>query len=76
MRSHDTILGLVPYGFRVPSLLRACQRFWNARDERFLVPVIFSAVRTLNLRSAAHHPFQFILVTALILLRWHAGWRG
>jgi Family of unknown function (DUF5808) len=73
MRSHGKILGLVPYGFRVPRLGRARRRLWNERDEHFLVPMVFGIGWTLNLRSAPRHPLQALLVAALI---WRARRRG
>ena len=76
MRSHGKIFGFVPYDFRAPSLQRARERFWNEGDERFLVPVVFGVGWTLNLRSAPRHPFQALLVAAVILWRWRARRRG
>ncbi len=76
MRSHGKILGLVPYDFRVPSLLRVRERLWYAREERSLVPVIFGVGRTQKLSSAPHHPFRGLLVVALMLWRWRVGRRG
>lgn len=76
MRSHGKIIGLVPYDFRVPSFGRAHERLWNPGDERFLVPVTFGVGWTLNLGSAPRHPLQAILVAALVVWRWRAGWRG
>ncbi len=72
MRSHGKIFRLVPYDFRFPSLARARQTFWNARDTRFLVPTLFGIGWTTNLRSAPRHPLQALLLAALILLRVRA----
>lgn len=74
--SHGRILGLVPYDLRAPSLERVRDRLWNERDERFLVPIIFGVGWTLNLRSAPRHPFQALLVAAVILWRLRARRRG
>ena len=74
--SHGKIFGLVPYDFRAPSLQRARNRLWNESDRRFLVPIVFGVGWTLNLRSAPHHPFQALLVAAVILWRLRARRRG
>ena len=67
--SHGKVLGLVPYDFRTPSLERARETFWNAKDERFLVPIFFGVGWTVNLRSAPRHPFQALLFAALVAWR-------
>jgi hypothetical protein len=64
---HGKILGLVPYDFRTPSLARARETFWNAEDERFLVPTFFGVGWTLNLRSAPRHPLQAFLIMAFVV---------
>lgn len=75
MRSYGKILGLVPYDFRLPSPGRARSTFWNARDERFLVPTFFGVGWTFNLRSAHRHPLQAVLVAAFVLWRIRAARR-
>jgi hypothetical protein len=67
--SHGKILGLVPYDFRAPSFRRARETFWNAEDERFLVPTFFGVGWTVNLRGASHHPFQALLFAAFVVWR-------
>jgi hypothetical protein len=74
-RSHGKILGLVPYDFRFPSQGRARRTFWNAGDERFLVPTLFGVGWTTNLRSAHRHPLQAALVAAFVLWRIRAARR-
>ena len=70
MGSHRKILGFVPYDFRPPTFARARQTFWNAGDERFLVPTFFGGVGwSANLRSAPRHPLQALLLAALIYWR-------
>ena len=69
MRSRGKSFGLVPYDFRSPSLARARQTFWNARDQRFLVPVFFGIGWTVNLKSVSRHPLRALLLTALIVWR-------
>ena len=69
MVSRIKSFGLVPYDFRSPSLARARQTFWNARDERFLVPIFFGMGRTVNLKSAPRHPLRALLLKALIVWR-------
>ncbi len=68
-KSHGKILGLVPYDFRSPTLARARETFWNAEDERFLVPTFFGVGWTVNLRSAPRHPLQALLLAALVIWR-------
>jgi hypothetical protein len=72
--SHGKIFGLVPYDFRPPSLARARETFWNARDPRFLVPTFFGVGWTVNLRSAPRHPWQALLLAAFIIWRLRARW--
>lgn len=69
MRSHGKILGLLPYEFRFPGPGRARSTFWNARDERFLVPTLFGVGWTFNLRSAHKHLLQAVLAAAPVLWR-------
>lgn len=72
MRSHGKIFGLVPYGFRPPSLTRLRQTLWNRGDGRFLVPTFFGVGWSVNLRSAPRHPLQALLLAALIFWRLRA----
>jgi hypothetical protein len=74
--SHGKIFGLVPYDLRPPSLARARERLWNARDERFIVPTVFGVGWTVNLRSAPRHPLQALLLAALIFWRLRARWNS
>ncbi len=71
-RSHGKIFGLVPYDLRVPTLARARATFWNARDERFLVPTFLGVGWTVNLRSAPRHPWQALLLAAFVAWRLRA----
>lgn len=77
-KSHGNIFGLVPYDLRTPTLARARQTFWNAEDERFLVPTFFGVGWTANVRSAPRHPWQALLLAAFIAWRLRArrssGW--
>jgi hypothetical protein len=77
-KSHGKILGLVPYDFRSPTLARARETFWNAEDERFLVPTFLGVGWTVKLRSAPRHPLQALLLAAFVIRRLHAhrssGW--
>jgi len=70
--SHGKIFGLVPYDFRTPNIARARETFWNAGDERFLVPTFFGVGWTVNLRSAPRHPLQALLLAAFVLWRLRA----
>lgn len=70
-KSHGKIFGLIPYDFRAPTLARAGETFWNAEDERFLVPTFFEVGWTVNLRSAPRHPLQVLLLAALVIWRLH-----
>ncbi len=65
--SHGKILGLVPYDLRVPSFGKIRRTLWNADEERFIVPTIFGAGWTVNLRSATRHPLQAGVVVARVL---------
>ena len=71
-KSHGEIFELVPYDFRLPTLARVRETFWNAEDERFLVPTLFSVGWTVNLRSAPHHPWQALLLSAFVAWRLRA----
>lgn len=72
-RPNGTILGFIPYDFRLPTLERVRKTLWNAREERFIVPTIFGVGWTVNLRSAPRHPLQAGLLLALILWRLRSG---
>ena len=72
MNPHGKILELVPYDFRTPSLAQARETFWNAEDERFLVPTFFGVGWALNLRSAPRHPLQAFLIMAFVVWRLRA----
>ena len=39
----------VPYDFRVPTLQRVMDRWWNPNDERLFVPQVFGVGWTVNL---------------------------
>jgi len=43
-----TVIGFVPYDFRVPTLERARSRWWNPDDERLFVPQVFGVGWTVN----------------------------
>jgi hypothetical protein len=70
--SHGKIFGFVPYDFRPPTFTRVRQTFWNAGDERILVPTFFGVGWSANLRSAPRHPLQALLLVALIYWRVRA----
>lgn len=71
-RSHGKIFGLVPYDLRLPTLARTRQTLWNREDERFLVPTLFGAGWSVNLRSVPRHPWQALLLAVFILWRVRA----
>ena len=68
-KSHGEIFELVPYNFRLPTLARVRETFWNAEDERFLVPTLFGVGWTVNLRSAPRHPWQALPLAAFVAWR-------
>ena len=45
---HGTIL-FFPYDFRIPTLDRVLQRWWNPDDERILTPDVFGVGWSINL---------------------------
>jgi hypothetical protein len=71
--SHGKLFGLLPYDFRPPTLTRLRRTLWNREDERFLVPIYIGVGWSVNLRCAARHPLQVLLLAALIL--WRLGVR-
>ena len=73
MRLYGNTLGLVPHDARPPNLARLCERLWNPRDERFLVPTFFGVGWTANLRSAPYHPLQVLALVAFVLWRLRSG---
>jgi hypothetical protein len=42
------VLGFVPYDFRPPTIERARSRWWNADDERLIMPTVFGVGWTVN----------------------------
>ncbi|MGB3682432.1 MAG: hypothetical protein WA990_08080 [Rubrobacteraceae bacterium] len=64
---HGNILGLVPYDLRSPSLGKIRRTLWNTDEERFIVPTIFGAGWSVNLRSATQHPVQAGIIAALVI---------
>ncbi len=68
-KSHGEIFGLVPYGFRPPTLARVQEIFWNAEDECFPWPTLFGGGCTANLRSVPRHPWQAFLLAASVTWR-------
>ena len=71
--SHGKILGLLPYDFRPSTLPPFRRTLPNRGDERFLIPIFFGVGWSVNLRCAARHPLQVLLLAALIL--WRLGVR-
>ncbi|MDO8107013.1 hypothetical protein Q6348_07350 [Isoptericola sp. b441] len=45
---HGTIAGFVPYEFRVPTLARAKERWWNPEGAHYLGPQVFGVGWTVN----------------------------
>ena len=45
---HGVVAGFVPYEFRVPTLDRMRERWWNPHNEHLLVPHVFGVGWTLN----------------------------
>ena len=72
--SHGKLFGLLPYDFRPPTLTRLRRTLWNREDERFPVPIYIGVGWSVNLRNAARHPPQALLLAALILWRLGARW--
>lgn len=50
---HGQVAGFVPYDFRVPSLKRVEQSYWNPDDSRLLTPTVFGVGWALNLGRLA-----------------------
>lgn len=48
---HGKVLGGVPYDFRLPTLERLRNRFWNPYDERLLMPTIFGVGWAINMHT-------------------------
>jgi Family of unknown function (DUF5808) len=71
-KSHGETFELVPYDFRLPTLARVRETFWNTEDERFLVPTLFGVGWTVNLKSAPRHPSQALLLAAFVAWRLRA----
>jgi hypothetical protein len=47
------VLGVVPYDFRMPTLDRVRERWWNPDEPRLFVPQVFGVGWTINLARAA-----------------------
>lgn len=76
MESHGTMLRLIPYDFRRPTLARIKERIWNPEDERIVVPRVFGAGWTLNLYQLhRQRPLLFYLFVAGAVLRLALGLR-
>jgi Family of unknown function (DUF5808) len=50
MKNHGTMLG-IPYDFRMPTLSRVRERFWNPEDPRIFTPRVFGVGWDINLPS-------------------------
>jgi Family of unknown function (DUF5808) len=46
---HGTLAGAVPYDFRIPTLERVKQRWWNPDDKRIFTPHVFGVGWSINL---------------------------
>jgi len=44
-----TVVGFVPYDFRMPTIERARRRWWNPDEPRLFVPQVFGVGWTINL---------------------------
>jgi hypothetical protein len=44
-----TVVGFVPYDFRMPTIERARSRWWNPDEPRLFVPQVFGVGWTINL---------------------------
>lgn len=44
-----TVVGFVPYDFRMPTIERARSRWWNPDEPRLFVPQVFGLGWTINL---------------------------
>jgi hypothetical protein len=43
-----TVVGIVPYDFRMPTIERARSRWWNPDEPRLFVPQVFGVGWTIN----------------------------
>ena len=43
-----TVVGFVPYDFRLPTIERARSRWWNPGESRLFVPQVFGVGWTIN----------------------------
>jgi uncharacterized protein DUF5808 len=43
-----TVIGFVPYDFRMPTIQRARSRWWNPEEPRLFVPQVFGLGWTIN----------------------------
>ena len=43
-----TVVGFVPYDFRMPTIERARSRWWNPEEPRLFVPQVFGLGWTIN----------------------------
>jgi hypothetical protein len=43
-----TVVGFVPYDFRMPTIERARSRWWNPNEPRLFVPQVFGVGWTIN----------------------------
>ena len=48
-----TVVGFVPYDFRMPTIERARSRWWNADEPRLFVPQVFGLGWTINFARLA-----------------------
>jgi hypothetical protein len=48
---HGRVLGMVPYDFRLPTIERLLNRYWNPGDSRVWMPTIFGVGWAINLPS-------------------------
>lgn len=46
---NGTVFGVMPYDFRVPTLERIMERWWNPNDERIFTPDVFGVGWSINL---------------------------
>jgi hypothetical protein len=49
---NGTVIGFVPYDFRMPTLERMRSRWWNPEDDRLFVQQVFGVGWTINLARA------------------------
>jgi hypothetical protein len=48
---HGRVVGMVPYDFRLPTLERLLNRYWNTTDSRVWMPTLFGVGWAINLPS-------------------------